>query len=300
MTGLITGTTRLVGIFGYPVEHSSSPLMHNAAFLHLGLDYVYVPFAVRPDNLQNAVEALRALNIAGVNVTIPHKETIIPFLDEVGGEVSLIGAVNTVKVEDGKLKGFNTDARGFLESLRENKIEPQGARALVIGAGGASRAIVYALVKAGVSELIIANRTLARAEALASKLAAAFAGKNIKCVKLSALYAEAADLIVNTTSVGMKADDPPLFDPCVITSKHRVVDIIYKPAETPLLRQARLRGAVTLNGMGMLVNQGAVSFELWTGIAPPRPLMRQALEKQNSGVRINLMDKKELNQDYPG
>ena len=284
MTGLITGTTRLVGIFGYPVEHSSSPLMHNAAFLHLGLDYVYVPFAVRPDNLQNAVEALRALNIAGANVTIPHKETIIPFLDEVGREVSLIGAVNTVKVEEGQLKGFNTDARGFLESLRENEIEPQCMRALVIGAGGASRAIVYALVKAGVSELTIANRTLARAEALASKLAAAFEGKSIKCVELSALVteAEAADLIVNTTSVGMKTDDPPLFDPCVITSDHRVVDIIYNPAETPLLRQARLRGAVTVNGMGMLVNQGAVSFELWTGIAPPRPLMRQALEKQKS------------------
>lgn len=285
MSGSITGTTRLVGIFGYPVTHSGSPLMHNAAFSHLDLDYVYVPFEVRPEDLQQAVEALRVLNIAGINVTIPHKEAIIPFLDEVSREVGLIGAVNTVKVENNKLKGSNTDVQGFLESLQENGIEPKGMKALVIGAGGASRAVVCALGKAGAGEIVIVNRTLTRAEEIAEKQNALLGGKNIRCVDLTEIssQAEAADLIVNTTSVGMKADDPLLLDPEVLTPRHRVVDIIYKPPETSLLREARLRGAVTLNGMGMLVNQGALSFELWTGIAPPRSLMRQALNQSAVG-----------------
>jgi shikimate dehydrogenase len=187
------------------------------------------------------------------------------------------------------LKGFNTDAQGFLESLQENGIEPQGMQAVVIGAGGASRAIVYALGKAEVSKLIIANRTLARAEELAASRQNLFKGKDIECVELSRLShkVESADLIVNTTSVGMKKDDPLLLDPLLIKPHHRVVDIIYNPPETPLLREARLRGAVTLNGMGMLVNQGALSFEIWTGIAPPRSLMRQVIENQEPEVRIN-------------
>jgi len=279
MSPSIKGTTRLVGIFGYPVAHSGSPRMHNAAFSHLGLDYVYVPFEVRPEDLRQAVEALRALNIAGINVTIPHKESIIPFLDGISREVDLIGAVNTVKLERGQLKGYNTDAQGFLESLQENGIEPQGMKALVIGAGGASRAVVCALGKAGAREVVIANRTLARAEEIAAKQNELFGGKNIRGVDLSEIssQAETADLIINTTSLGMKADDPLLLDPKVLTLRHKVVDIIYHPPETLLLREARIRGAITINGMGMLVNQGAIAFELWTGIAPPRPLMRQAL-----------------------
>jgi shikimate dehydrogenase len=278
MSKPITGTTQVVGIFGYPVEHSSSPAMHNAAFSQLGLDYVYVPFEVRPGDLERAVDALRAMNIAGVNLTIPHKEAVIPFLDEVSEEVSLIGAANTIKVENGKLMGFNTDAQGFLESLQENRIEPRGTKVLVIGAGGASRAVVCALTQAEVSELTIANRTLERAEELAGKMNEL--AKNIKCVRLSDISAEVenVDLIVNTTSVGMKPDDPPLLDAEVIRPEHKVVDIIYNPPETPLLRSARLRGAATLNGMGMLVNQGAISFEIWTGVAPPRELMRKILE----------------------
>lgn len=279
MSGSIKGTTRLVGIFGYPVAHSRSPLMHNATFSHLGLDYIYVPFEVRPENLQQAVEALRVLNIVGINVTIPHKEKIIPYLDETSRDVDFIGAVNTVKVENDKLKGFNTDAQGFLESLRENGIDPKGMKTLVIGAGGASRAVVCALGKAGAREIVITNRTLVRAEEIADKQKGLIGEKNIRCVELSevSFQAETADLIINTTSVGMKEDDPLLLDPKVFTPRHRVVDIIYNPSETLLLHEARLRGAATLNGLGMLVNQGALSFELWTGIAPPRSLMRKAL-----------------------
>lgn len=278
-----TGKTKVYGIFGYPVEHSASPLMQNAAFATCGLDCVYVPFRVPPDGLSAAVEGIKAMGLAGVNITIPHKEAVAVFLDDVSAEAKLIGAVNTVVNLDGRLVGHNTDGRGFLRSLEEEAgfLLP-GKTALLLGAGGAARGVAVQLALAGAKKVFIANRRPERAAAIAEVVTGnTGAGAEITDLTEGALarIITSVDLIVNTTPIGMfpnTAAVPPL--PLELLEKRQLVaDLVYNPMTTSLLQKAKAVGASTLGGLGMLLFQGAIAFELWTGIKAPVDIMRQTL-----------------------
>ena len=279
----ITGKTKIVGVIGDPVEHSRSPQMHNAAIAELGLDYVYVPFHIQPDALAAAIEGFKAINAVGLNVTLPHKQAVIPLLDEISREVELIGAVNTLIFEDGRIKGDNTDGAGFLEGMRETGFElPQGETALVIGAGGSARAVIVALSSIGLETIFIANRTLLKAAKLAEDLSEAIDtsiyGIGLDTPQLADVVHSAA-LVVNTASVGMDISKPPLIQAEWLRPRTAVYDIVYTPPETRLLLAAAERGCHTIQGLGMLLHQGAIAFEKWTGVAPPVKTMRQALQQ---------------------
>jgi len=285
----ITGKTRLTGIIGSPIGHSLSPVMHNAAFAALGLDWVYVPFAVAPENLPEAVAGLAALGIVGYNVTIPHKVAVIPLLDRISPEAELAGAVNVVKLEDGLLTGYNTDGSGLLAALAlEFGFAPAGSRVLVLGAGGAARAAAAALARAGVCELTLANRTAAGAKALAGTLAAKLPGTAFQVVGLERLaqreFLAGFDLIVNTTSVGMAQDAFAGLSLAGLKSGLAVYDMVYAPPVTPLMQEAARSGVPSANGLGMLVAQGEAAFAIWTGRTPPEGVMARALrEHANPG-----------------
>jgi shikimate dehydrogenase len=267
----ISGKTKVVGLFGFPVEHSLSPAMHNAAFEHLNLDCCYVTFPVRPDLLDQAVKGITALNLMGVNVTVPHKERVIPFLDRVNEEASFIGAVNTILNADGTLTGFNTDGRGFMESLAEAGISLEGKTVLVIGAGGASRAVSYYLSQQAAS-LLIFDIDERKVSGLVGDLGAI--RSNVKRAgNLENLHG--ADIVINATPLGLKDSDLPPLDLSLIEGKTTVCDLIYR--ETPLLKAASQKGCKTLNGLGMLLHQGVLAFEIWTGIKPPVEIMRNAI-----------------------
>jgi shikimate dehydrogenase len=267
----ISGKTKVIGLLGYPVEHSLSPSMHNAAFAHLELDYCYVTFSVKPDLLEHAVKGIRALSLRGVNVTIPHKQKVMSFLDRIDDEASFIGAVNTVMNEDGVLTGFNTDGRGFMESLAEAGISVEGKTVLVVGAGGACRAISYHLSRHAAS-LLIFDIDGMKVSALVDDLSAI--RSNVSRVRnLTSLHG--ADIVINATPLGMKDSDPNPLDLSLIAREMTVCDLIYK--ETPLLKAAAARGCKTQDGLGMLLHQGVLAFEIWTGIKPPVEVMRNAI-----------------------
>lgn len=271
----ISGKTKITGLFGYPVEHTLSPVMHNAAFNALGIDYCYIPFLVHPNHLENAVKAIRALNIIGVNVTVPHKEKVIPFLDEIHEEASFIGAVNTIVNNNGKLTGYNTDGKGFIQLLIEKGISIDNKDILIIGAGGASRAIsYYACQKA--KKIYIYNRTRERAESLVKDLE-----KICKKVSIHKAISNIKNfhIIINATSVGLKDEDPSPFDTSLLKSKQIICDIVYK--ETRLIKEASQKGCMVIDGSGMLLWQGILAFELWTGKIPPADIMRKALNNFN-------------------
>ncbi len=273
----ITGRTKITGLFGYPVEHTLSPAMHNAAFGHLGMDYCYLPFLVHPDSLGKAVDAVRALNLAGVNVTIPHKEAVIRFLDNVNEEASFIGAVNTIVNREGVLTGYNTDGRGFMRSLEENGIEVSGRKVLVVGAGGASRAIGYYLSDKA-EMLAIHDIDKDKLSRLVSDLSQI--RKNVSTVANLERRQDGFDIIVNATPLGLKKGDPSPFDVSALSSAQTVCDLIYK--KTALLDAAAGKGCRTMDGLGMLLWQGVLAFELWTSAFPPVDIMRNALLK---GIR---------------
>ncbi|MBI4843260.1 MAG: shikimate dehydrogenase [Nitrospirae bacterium] len=267
----VNGKTKIVCIFGYPVEHSLSPNMHNAAFEKLGLDMCYVPFKVAPQDLPAAVNSIRALNMLGVNTTIPHKENVIRLLDNVDKEALFIGAVNTIVNKEGKLTGYNTDGRGFMSSLSEENINTENKNVLIIGTGGASRAISYYLSEKA-SKLSLFDIDKPKAQMLVDDL-----GKiRDNVILLDGIKNMGTpDIIINATPLGLKDTDPLPFDTKLITSETVVCDLIYK--ETPLLKEAKARGAKTINGSGMLLWQGVLAFELWTGIKPPVDVMRKVL-----------------------
>ncbi|HMK50479.1 MAG TPA: shikimate dehydrogenase, partial [Thermodesulfovibrionales bacterium] len=264
----ISGKTQITGIFGYPIEHTLSPAMQNAAFEATSLDYRYVPFLVHPDALQNAVNAIRALNLRGVNITVPHKEKVVGFLDDVHGEARFIGAVNTIVNSDGNLIGFNTDGRGFMKSLAEAGIPTRDKDILIVGAGGAARAVGYYLCKEAHS-LTISARTHEKAETLARDLR-----KIRDVVQASRTLPEIEEfhVIVNATPLGLKHADPLPFQTMGLHKGQVVYDLIYR--DTPLLQDSRAKGCSVLNGAGMLLWQGALAFELWTGKEPPVEAMR--------------------------
>ena len=278
---LVNGETQVYGIIGYPVKHSKSPQFQTAAFQALGINAVYLPFQVRPEDLQKAIEGIKALSIKGINVTVPHKEEVIKYLDELSEEVEYIGACNTVKNIDGYLQGFNTDAYGFIEGLKELTPDFADKKFLVIGAGGASRAVIYGLIKSGVQKIILANRTVKKAEEIVSdfKKLNRFIEEIIKIIPLNKIenYLKDVDIIVNTTSIGLKDDDPPLFDYSKIEKRHIIVDIIYK--KTKLLQAAEEKGCLYQDGLPMLLYQGARAFEIWTGQKAPVEVMGKILSK---------------------
>ncbi|MBI5561358.1 MAG: shikimate dehydrogenase [Deltaproteobacteria bacterium] len=277
----IRGDTRVIGIFGDPISHTLSPAMHNAAFEALSLDMVYAPFPVTAKDLKKAVDGIRGLGILGVNVTVPHKEKVVRLLDDVEERARVIGAVNTVVNRDGRLTGHNTDAQGYARSIREDAgFEPKDKRVVIAGAGGSSRAILYELLVLGAASVVVVNRTRDRAERLVEEYAGLFRSAEIKAAGLSELSSNAAglfasaDLLVNATSAGLM-DKDELDLPLDRLPKHAIVsDIIYSPLETSLLKKAKFFGFKTHSGLGMLVHQGGVAFELWTGIAPPLDVMR--------------------------
>ena len=275
--------TRLCGVIGDPIEHTMSPAIHNAAFIQMGLDYIYIPFHVKEEELGKAIDGMRALNIRGLNVTLPHKVTIIPFLDELDSLAEKIGAVNTVTNDEGVLKGFNTDASGFLQALLEGGIEPKGKRVVVLGGGGASRAISFILAERG-THLVILNRRLERAVELAGKLSKTFS-KEVKALglvvdNLAQVLGE-TDILINTTSVGMSPNISETPVPSNLLRPDLIVsDIVYNPIKTRLLREAEEAGAKTINGVDMFVWQGALSFERWTGVKAPVELMREEAIKE--------------------
>ena len=278
----ITGRTRLVGLLGWPVEHSLSPAMHNAAFASLGLDWAYVPLPVYPDHIGDALRGLVAMGFAGANVTVPHKQAVLPHLDDIAEDALVVGAVNTIVVRDDQLIGENTDVGGFLASLAEAGFDPDGVYAAVLGAGGAARAVVHGLAAAGARQVLIFNRHERRARDLCRDMAKFHTAVRFESYPLSAVekIGEDTSLIVNTTSLGMWPDTEtspwPTWLP--VPAHLTVYDLVYRPRETLFLTQARASGAEIVDGLGMLVHQGARAFELWTGCTAPIDVMRASCE----------------------
>ncbi len=283
---MIDASTRAVVLLGYPVHHSFSPVMQNAAFRAAQVNCVYLAAPVPPERLEAAVAALRALDFVGANVTVPHKERVLSHLDEITREARLIGAVNTIVNMQGRLVGHNTDGYGFIRAVREAGRDPRGEAAVILGAGGGARAVAVALALHGVRELIVFNRTRGRAARLAALVreqgvpAAAYGWDALETADPQARSAfDRACLVVQTTSLGMHpaVHDRPPVPAAWISANHLVYDLVYNPPETSFLQMARGAGAQTANGLGMLLHQGAVAFELWTGEEAPLETMRQAL-----------------------
>ena len=269
----ISGKTKTLGLIGYPVTHTLSPAMHNAAFKVLGLDYVYLAFEVNPMDLEGAFSGIRSLNFAGVNVTIPHKEAVLSLLDEVDREASVIGAVNTVVNRDGRLCGYNTDGRGFIESLKEEGILPEQKKVFILGAGGASRAIAFSFAFHKASTVAIFDVDQNKAQELLQDVSKVEPLCHV--VMGNPENIGDYDIIINATPLGLKDSDPFPLRPELIKSNIVVYDVIYR--HTRLLEEAKNKGAKTVNGSGMLLWQGALAFELWTGVKAPVQIMREEL-----------------------
>ena len=282
---VIDGKTELYGIIGNPVRHSLSPAMHNAAFSELGMNRVYVPMKVR--DVEQGIAGLRALGFRGVSVTVPHKETVIPFLDEIDPVAEKIGAVNTLVFQprqDGQvhLRGLNTDWLGAKRAL-EDKVDVRKSRVLIIGAGGSAKAVGFGLIEAG-AEVIISNRTAKNGQALADWL-------NCSFVPLDEVTGVSADVLINTTSVGMVPDNEGIaVPPSLLPGFSVVMDIVYAPLETRLLREAKAAACRTIDGLAMLLYQGAAQFQIWTEQEAPLPAMRSALEEELGRHAVTLQN----------
>ena len=280
---MITGKTKLLGVIGAPIAHSLSPIIQNAALHAAGLDYVYAALPVRADALASAVRGLYDAGIAGFNVTIPFKTAIIPLMDALSEDARRIQAVNTVVVEDGRLVGYNTDVAGFLAGFAERGIALTGKNVVLIGAGGAARAALWGVLRSGVSSVAIGVRSVEKGAALAADFAA---DGDVRAVSFDdAAWITAcsdADIVVQTTPLGMTphTDAMPPVDMAALKDDAVLYDLIYTPAETRFLREARARGCETINGETMLVAQGAEAFHLWTGKRPDVELMKRVLREE--------------------
>ena len=298
----IDAKTRYCAVYGHPIKHSASPAMQNAGISALGLNWRYLAFAVHPDDLREAIVGAKVMNFIGLNLTVPHKLLAFEMVDELDESAKLCGAVNTIRFEgltssghwralrefaeaprETRSHGFNTDADAITRSLKEDLgFRPGGSRVLLLGAGGAGRTAALKLAGDGVSELFLVNRTLSKANIVASEIANRF--PEIK-VHLGYPKSGEIDLVLNATSLGLKSTDSVPFDRTQfrLERAQRVYDMIYRPAETPLLKLARKTGCRTSNGLGMLLYQGAKALEIWTGKKAPVELMRKALEKNVYG-----------------
>jgi len=310
---IIDGRTQLVGVIGWPIEHSLSPAMHNAALDSLGLNWRYVAMPVQPCEVEAAVRGLAALGFRGCNVTVPHKQAVIAALDSIAPEAEALGAVNTLvftRNDEGAshITGHNTDVAGFIGDLRANGFKPEGRQVVVVGAGCAARGVIYGLWKAGVARIIVLNRTIERAKALIEDLTQRRKGakisqriernlteKSVEALPLTDMTllesARVADLLINTTTVGMW----PKVEGCIwpegtpVPAALTVYDLVYNPLETRLLRLARQSGARTIDGLGMLARQGALALDLWTeqalDVEAVAALMRrEAVSRQPSAI----------------
>ncbi|NJL22257.1 MAG: shikimate dehydrogenase [Leptolyngbyaceae cyanobacterium SM1_3_5] len=274
---MITGTTKLLGVIGHPIAHSLSPVLHNAAIAHLGLDYVYLPLPVSPDQLQQAIAGFEAIDLQGFSVTIPHKQAIVPLLQEISPAAKAIGAVNTVARTDSGWFGTNTDAIGFLAPLRE--LDRSKQRAVILGNGGAARAVVAGCQELGCTEIQVVGRDRAKLEAFRTSWPNDLPLTVHTWSDLPTLL-PSADLLVNTTPIGMHPDidRSPLEALDRLSATAIVYDLIYTPRPTKLLQQAQARGLEAIDGLEMLVQQGAAALELWLKQPVPVAVMRQALE----------------------
>lgn len=281
---MITGKTNVVGIIGDPVKHSLSPLMHNAAFKHLGLDYIYVPYHVPPNSLKNSITGAKALNINGLNVTIPHKTEVIKYIDSLDKPAEMIGAVNTIKFENNKAEGYNTDGIGAVKSIEEvSSIKDK--KVVILGAGGAARAISFQMFIDGAESLIIANRTPENASKLQNDLIEKL-NAHVKTVDLGEELKkelEDADILINTTPIGMypNVDQKSVVKAEMMCEDLICNDIVYNPLKTGLLKEAEKAGAKTISGIKMLIYQGIESFKIWTGVYPPLEIFENAIKIEN-------------------
>jgi shikimate dehydrogenase len=281
---IVQGTTRVFAILGDPVAHSLSPQMHNAALTALGINGIYVPFHVTPEHLAAAVAGVRALQIAGLSVTVPHKERIIPLLDEIDPAAQLIGAVNTVVNRAGRLIGYNTDAPGFLQALRDTlNFSPRHQEVVLIGAGGAARAALVALAQEGAATIVVANRTAERAIDLVASCCGEFPACQMVATGLDACnlggFLSRADLLVNTSAIGLSGESFPAAIIAGLKPSALIFDMVYTrtTASTPLVSQGESAGHRTADGHSMLIAQGEAAFTLWTGADPPAGVMKAAL-----------------------
>lgn len=277
--GAIDSRTVMYGVFGDPIGHSKSPLMLNRAFEAAGINGAYAAFHIQPGTLKDAVSGIRALGFRGVNVTIPYKVEVMEYLDEIDEGARAIGAVNTIVCDEGRLKGYNTDGIGYVRSLKEETgVDLNGAKVLLLGAGGAARGIVYALAQEGAARITIANRTPEKAVELAAGMSAYAETHGIGAEDLKA-GAMDADIVINTTSAGMypKVEELPM-DPGLLHGGLLVSDLVYNPRITRFLREAEAKGARIHGGLGMFIYQGAFAFEYWTGKPAPVKEMREIVE----------------------
>ncbi|MGD0645125.1 MAG: shikimate dehydrogenase [Candidatus Bathyarchaeia archaeon] len=280
---VISGKTQVCGVIGDPIEHTLSPAMHNAAFKVLKLDYVFLAFKVKPAEVGDAIRGMRALTIHGLNVTMPLKNAIAKYLDEVDPAGKAIASANTILNKDGRLLGFNTDGVGALNALEQNGVELKGKKVLLLGAGGAAKAIAYTLSQEA-DELVILNRTPKPATELANLLKQKFK-KKINAGELSPSAVKEnlvdSDVLINATSIGMNpnANQTPVSSEW-LKPDLAVMDIVYNPLETKLVKNAKAVGAKVVSGVEMLIYQGAVSFEIWTACKAPVEVMRKAALNQ--------------------
>ena len=271
---------KMHGIIGFPIGHSASPAMQMAAFRKAGFQTsIYMPFEVSPAQLKDTVQTFREFGVRGFNVTIPHKEKIIRYLDGISEEAKLIGAVNTVKNVKGRFLGYNTDAPGFIQSLKcDLKFEPRKKNCFIIGAGGAGRAIAFALAQAGAKEIYITDLAKNRAGSLVRNIKKHFPKTAIFLVThMERSIVHGVDLVVNATPMGMKNKDPLPIDPRILHKGLSIYDLVYNPLPTRLVSAAKKKGVHAVNGLGMLLHQGALSFKIWTGRRADIVSMKKAL-----------------------
>ncbi len=282
------GSTTLVGVFGHPIAHTASPAMHNAAFSALGMNWMYLAFDVDPANLRSALHGARDMGLRGLNLTVPHKVLALDIVDEVDPEAARLGAVNTVSIENGKLRGFNTDGYGIARAIREEfNFGFKGKRVLVLGAGGAGRAIAVKAALDGALRVYVANRTVSKIEPILSEISKTRSeGRPVELtpVALAAIMPD-IDLVINATSVGLREGESLLLPSTLFGPQLFVYDTIYRPTETVLLKTAAEAGARTANGLSMLLHQGVKSFEIWTGRKAPLAVMRRALRAAVHGEK---------------
>jgi shikimate dehydrogenase len=299
---VINAATRLCAVYGFPIRHSASPAMHNAAFAKLGLNWRYLAFEVHPDNLRAAIAGAKAMQFSGLNLTVPHKLLAMQIVDELDESSKTWGAVNTVRFEaknaagqwrplhefsesiSGEIRtqGFNTDSDGIARSLREDLgLKLAGLKVLLVGTGGAGQVAALRLAMEGVAELFVTDYVIAKAEAVAEEIRKRYPRVNVTV----GFPKDEMDLLLNATPIGLKAGDPSPVDEKQFPLRHAraVYDMIYKPAETKLLTTAKAAGCKTSNGLGMLLHQGAAAFEIWTGQTAPIDVMRRALEQNVYG-----------------
>jgi shikimate dehydrogenase len=285
----ISGKTQLYAVIGDPIGHTLSPAMHNAAFQALSMDAVFLAFKVMQTQVEEAMGGVRSLGIRGLNVTMPNKNVVMQYLDEIDEQAKLIGSVNTVLNEGGRLRGFSTDGVGAHRALEENGVKLAGKKLVLLGAGGAARAIAFTLARE-TRELVILNRTPEKISALAQALNTKF-HKKITSSSLTSSNIEqnlqGADVLINATSVGMHPNEKHTpVKPALLNSDLTVMDIIYNPLETKLAKDAKAAGAKVISGVEMLIHQGAASFEIWTGKAAPVEVMRQSALNQLKSVGV--------------